>query len=519
MAFQGTGINTNPNSNYFAFLARKPNEGKIPNVSEMITGSEHIYVIDSRERNKIHYPNPGSYSIEFNHQFKNVTSIELKGSLIPKTEYNVNSENMFIPFNVQDFITSIQIKEPGYGYIDGTYGFGAPPPNDTLISISPPAITGGTNALINVTVSGSSITNITIINPGSGYLRGYYGGLENPSQGFYLNAQANFINNIPRDNSLKKRFKQAVIKINIGNELIAILRRGQYDFAHPNDSLPGLCAEVTLALQNSIDKAISDGKITPIPGGPQNGSQYFPISALDSNDGSCFLFTSNPNASPNSRVSIQRGADDGTYTQDLFLELLWAAEDFEDSNSSRLLGYGTNTNTNKYLVTMPSAPLDQTSGTTTAPPAIWTSTPISGRNDYTLTDTPKYCILTFGEYGNEADRIESTNETLDKGFATLVFDANTADVVFREPEAITPPPGTGTSNWGSLLFKPGMLKAIKGADFDPKVLSFGPAPLAELNGLSISFKKYNGDLYDFHGKEHMLVFQISANDVNTGNKW
>lgn len=64
MAFEGSGLTTNPNSNYYSFLARKPDEGKIPNPSEMILGSEHIYVIDSRERDLKHYPNPAVYSIE-----------------------------------------------------------------------------------------------------------------------------------------------------------------------------------------------------------------------------------------------------------------------------------------------------------------------------------------------------------------------------------------------------------------------------------------------------------------------
>lgn len=518
MAFEGSGLTSNPNSNYFSFLARKPNEGKIPNASEIIYGSEHIYVIDSRERNKILYPNPAKYSIQFNHKFKNVTSIELKGSLIPKTETNVNTENMFIPFNVQDFITSISIQDPGYGYQDGIYGFGAIPPNDTLVSVTPPAITGGTQALITVTVLNNQISSVVVANPGTGYLRGFYGGLEEPSSGFYRNAQASFVNNIPILDNLRTRYKQAKININIGNELIAILRPGQYDFASPNDSLNGLCREVTRALQEAIDKAIADNKLTPVVGGPQNGAEYFPYSVLNADDGSCYLTTLNSNASPNANVAIQRGSDDGTYTQDLFLELLWSSQDYSDSSSMYLLGYGTSFYTNKFAVTLPSSPLDQTSGVTSALVA-WTALPIIGKNDYDLTDAPKYVILTFGEHGNEADRLESTNPTIDKGFATLVFDANSPDVVFREPTNPAPDPGEGTSNWNSLLIKPGVLKAIKGSDFDSKILSFGPAPLAELTGLTICFKKYNGDLYDFHGREHLLVFQIGCNDINSGNRF
>lgn len=516
MAFEGTGLTSNPNSNYYSFLARKPDEGKIPNPSEMILGSEHIYIIDSRERNLQYFPNPALYSIEFNTSFKNVTSIELKGTLLPKTEYNVNTGNMFIPFNVQDYITSITIANPGFGYQNGTYGFGAPPPNDTLVGITPPAVSTGVQATCTVVVTNNQIESITIADPGKGYLRGFYGGLEEPSDGFYKNAQASFINNIPYDQNIKNRRQQAVVKVNVGHELIAILTPGQYDFAHPNDSQPGLCREVTRALQATTNKAIGDGRIVPVAGGPQTGEEFFPYSALDADDGSCYLITTNPNASSNAQVCIQRGAPSGAYTQDLFVELLFSAKDFEDSTASVLLGYGSNTKTSKYVVTTPSAPIDQTNNKTSQP-VVWSASPIVARNNYDLTDSPLYCILSFSEHSSEGDRVESTNDTLNKSFAILVFDANAPDVVFRAPE--NPAPGTGSSNWSSLLQKPGMLKAIKGPDFDSKVLSFGPAPLAELTGITICFRKFNGDLIDFHNRNHVLIFSIKCNDINTGNRW
>lgn len=518
MAFEGSGLTTNPNSNYYSFLARKPDEGKIPNPSEMILGSEHIYVIDSRERDLKHYPNPAVYSIEFSTSFKNVTSIELKGTLLPKTEYNVNTQNMFIPFNVQDFITSFNIKDTGFGYVDGTYGFGAVPPNDTLVSLTKPAIAAGIQAEITVVVSNNKIESVTIANPGKGYLRGFYGGIQNPSDGFYKSAQVSFVNNIPYDNNIKHRRRQAIIDFSVGNELVAVLRTGQYDFAHPNDSLPGLCREVTRSLQESINRAIANGKIVPIAGGPQTGEEYFPYSAAGSNDGSCYLTTVNTNASPNVNVAIQRGSPIGGYTQDLFLEILFSSEDFKDSSSSVLLGFGSNVKTHKYIVSSPPSPMDQTNNTTSEPVA-WQPLPVVGRNNYDLTDSPVYGILSFGETTSEGDRIESTNTTLDKSFATIVFDANAPNVVFRSPEENPSQPGEGPSNWSTLLNKPGMLKAIKGTDFDSKVLSFGPAPLAELTGITICFRKFNGDLVDFHNRNHVLIFSIKCNDINTGNRW
>ena len=106
-ALQGTGILSEDKTNYFSFLPRKPFEGRYPNPSEIITGSSHTFVVDSRTRNKAAYPNPAKYRVKIEPSFKNVTSIELKGSLIPKTEGNVNSDNRYIPFNVVDSITNI----------------------------------------------------------------------------------------------------------------------------------------------------------------------------------------------------------------------------------------------------------------------------------------------------------------------------------------------------------------------------------------------------------------------------
>ena len=515
--FQDQSLITNPSNNYFSFQARKYNEGKVPLASEIISGSSHIMIIDSRERNRQFFPNPSNYSIKFEHQFKNVTSVELKGKKKKKTEYNVNTQNNKIVFNVEDYLTSARIKNPGFGYVDGVYGFGAVPPNDTLTLVTGPAITGGTNALITVTVLNSKIDSVVIADPGSGYLRGTYGSsIDFPAEGFYSNSDASFINLIPIDLMVEPNILAEVV-FEVGHELVATLNIGQYDFAHPNDSAPGLCREVTRALQEATDDAINNGTLVPPVGGPQTGAEYFPYSVADSNDGSCFLFTPNPNASENTNVAIQRGEDDGTYSQSLFLELLWGLSEYQDSVAMTLLGYGSESLESLPLYT----PLDQTSGTTGALVGIgnWVSTPIYSRFDYCLTDFPKYCILSFGASPSDsADRVESTNAVLDKAFAILVFDANAPDVVFREPSATAPVEGEGNSNWSTLLCKPGTLKGIKGADYDSKILNFGPAPLAELKGINIRFSKLNGDLYDFKGKDHTLIFEIGANDINSGNR-
>ncbi len=170
MAFYGNGLLTpEDNSNYFSLNKRKwatgpdaiPAEGKYPDPSEMILGSDHIFVVDSRTRNKDKFPTPSKYSVKLPEVYKNVTSIELKGSLLPKTERNVNSDNCYIPFNVEDSITNARILDGGFGYIDGSYGFGTA--NPTLATITPPGILGGTNATITVTVVDNSIATTAVL--------------------------------------------------------------------------------------------------------------------------------------------------------------------------------------------------------------------------------------------------------------------------------------------------------------------------------------------------------------------
>lgn len=517
-ALQGTGIGTNPSSNYGAFLARKPNEGKIPNPSEMITGSSHIVIIDSRERDPKAYPSSSSYSIKFNNKYKNVTSIELKGSAIPKTEYNVNTGNMFIPFNLQDYVTSINIKNKGSGYIDGVYGFGATiPENVNKVKISQPAIVGGTHAEITITVVNSFIETVTINNRGSGYLAGYYGGIESPDNGFFKNSGGYIDINIPFDRNMKNQQQPCQLDVIIGTVILAQLTPGQYDYALPNDNGPGLCREITKSLQIATQNAIDDGILPFIPGGPNTGEEYFPYPTIDPDDGSCYLITTNENASPNVQVCVQRGRGDSTYVQSPFLELLWSNKDTFDSSAINIMGFGTKVSSQKFTSGVNLPPLDQTNNTFSG--TIWSKYPIIGRNNYDIIDSPIYAILSFSEYSQTGDRIESTNSFLDKAFGTIVFDANSPNVIFRTPEETLPNPGTGPSSYNTLLSKPGMLKAIKGQDFDTKLLSFGPSPIAELNGITICFRKFNGDLIDFHGREHMLIFSINAEDINSGNKW
>ena len=55
--------------------------------------SKHNIIIDSRQRDYSIYPYPSNYLIELMEPHRNVERIELVAAMLPKTEYNVNSEN------------------------------------------------------------------------------------------------------------------------------------------------------------------------------------------------------------------------------------------------------------------------------------------------------------------------------------------------------------------------------------------------------------------------------------------
>ena len=71
---------------------------------------KHIFAVDSRQRDFTKYPNANEYSIPVPERYRNVTGIELKGAILPRTEYNVNSCNKYIDMNVGDFISDVLIE-------------------------------------------------------------------------------------------------------------------------------------------------------------------------------------------------------------------------------------------------------------------------------------------------------------------------------------------------------------------------------------------------------------------------
>jgi hypothetical protein len=129
---------------------------------------------------------------------------------------------------------------------------------------------------------------------------------------------------------------------------------------------------------------------------------------------------------------------------------------------------------------------------------------ITGMYDYDLMDDPKYIIMEL-EFGNRsADRTESSDIATNQKFALIIYDANEPDVVL-----------SSYATNGSVVFdtkKPGRLKALKGSDFDKKVIVFEP-PIT-LENFKISFYKYDNSLYNFHNREHLLTFELDVADYD-----
>ena len=241
MAFEGNELNSGI-SNHFLYNHRNQFREKYPKISELIVGSNHTLVIDSKNRNLKFHPDPSNYDITFPIGYKNVTSLELKGSSFPKSEYNVNSSNNIIPFNIQDFITSATIKDPGFGYINGVYT------SIEGVSVSPPAISG-TQAEVTITVTNNKISSVIITIPGSGYLRGHYSGIGNTSNGFYKNFGASiYFSSIPKENSLI--FKQGIIDLEVGNISTSdgLLPMEKYRFMEQTASLDSQPSQIMIFL-------------------------------------------------------------------------------------------------------------------------------------------------------------------------------------------------------------------------------------------------------------------------------
>jgi hypothetical protein len=133
--------------------------------------------------------------------------------------------------------------------------------------------------------------------------------------------------------------------------------------------------------------------------------------------------------------------------------------------------------------------------------------------DYNLKDDPQYLIMEL-EFGNKiAERIESTSIATNQKFALIIYDANEVDNIQTSNSTIT----AGGNVQVNISRQPGRLKALKGSDFDKKIVTFNP-PIS-LDNLKISFYKYNNTFYNFNNREHLLTFEIDVADYDPNYRY
>ena len=129
--------------------------------------------------------------------------------------------------------------------------------------------------------------------------------------------------------------------------------------------------------------------------------------------------------------------------------------------------------------------------------------------DYNLKDDPQYLIMEL-EFGNKvAERIESTDIATNQKFAVIIYDANEPDNIQNYNGSLT---NVQVGTQAGAVRPPGRLKALKGSDFDKKIVTFNP-PIT-LENFKISFYKYDDTLYNFNNREHLLSFEIDVADFD-----
>lgn len=155
VAVNSKGINGN---DYVAHPSEQP-----------IKETKHIFAIDSRQRDLTLNPSASEYSISVPEYYKNIKSIELKAAIVPKTEYNVHTNNNTIPFSIGDFVYSVSIdtsqKSNKFPRTTATSDVA----NGQTVTFT---VTGGNTAdpaILSATTLNGGIGPITVVYGGSGY--------------------------------------------------------------------------------------------------------------------------------------------------------------------------------------------------------------------------------------------------------------------------------------------------------------------------------------------------------------
>jgi len=465
---------------------------RVTQVFDQIVVPEHTFVISSTQRDTNLYPDPSYYQVDLGQVYKNVSSIELKGAIIPNTSYNVHSTNQYIDFSIGSTITSIKIVYGGAGYTN------SPLPT---ITISQPPV-GGTQAtataIVN-TVSGQ-IVGINITNAGSGYTNLPRITVSSPP-----------IQNIKATSSTAttKGGSVAILTATVGTHYSAYLRPGQYSIGGNIDTTTPILypSGLILEIQDAMNYAVSGTYVHGSTSGPFSVSlvsQYPQIGAISGSPEN-----SDTNATQFNRIQI-------TNVNSAEWALLWASGPNESRNAHTLLGFDWS---DQFV------PATITAITVMADTLIFGGTGYRAQWDYCLTDSPDFVIIKFYSGSNAYERLESEDPTLNRAFGTILFSPNNPNVITNTTGTNTLSDQSGTNvNYlnglitkGTFWAQQGYNTPQKGQDYDIKKLELSPVQ-GKLSTLTINFCKIGvkaGGIpqkYDFMTRDHVLIFGIKSSD-------
>jgi hypothetical protein len=350
--------------------------------------SKHTIIVDSRQRDYSIYPYANSYLVDLMEPHRNVERIELIAAMMPKTEYNINTENNLLLVNI-----------------------------------------GGT--VVNGVVVGGTTSKL--------YL----------TEGQYL----------------------------IGSNVI-----GNVNYISNGDvPVSGLIAELNRVLLTvSFDFNVFLATIPSGNGGTgQNASVLNRIVITNSSQPFIIDFT-NRNYSSGSPFRVM-GFNKQIYSSLANNTVIYGSSDDGMCSPQELKNGSLHTVTHNT---------------------------INAEHDYNLKDDPNYIIMEL-EFGNKsADRVESADIATNQKFAVIIYDSNDPDNIqtYNSTKVSTNPVEIAVSR------QPGNLKALKGTDFDKKIITFEP-PIT-LENFKISFYKYDNTFYNFHNREHLLTFELDVADYD-----
>lgn len=591
-------------ANYFPI---GPNNATHP--ANDLKKSTHIFAVDSRQRDFKFYPDANNYDISIPNRYRNVTSIELKAAILPRSEYNINNSNNTIDLSISDHISEIKFskfsvkKSNGQKYASGDYP----------LEIDEPINEGKKAEGIIKIDNYSTIIDIIITNSGSGY--------SNKKIPKILNFEGRYTSNFNVKVGINYNIKLRLGQYSIGGNPDLT----EYQSWTPTGLLAEIESSINYKLTNDLEysysrksynsySSINHNKDYPLLFNVRLMNQYPNVNYYTEN-----FTASSPNDFPSNSCLFNRiyinnslmfrgknipedilngqksffDSNDIEYTviknikiddsyiimckikdslnwkglQDLSVglipgwkdsvfelnycpyEILFADGQYNYINSASLLGFQKINYTDPTLIKN----INTSNDKVLLPKGLV----YSSKYDYFLYSDPEYLTLSFKpKYGGESfiginDRVDSNpNSNIDRVFACIIFDSifpnnnqelssgntiNSTDsyginnqkksyISFDFDDSNNKLLTGGLGNQNSTFYRPpGMIRASKGADFDKKIIEF-IQPIAQISHMNIRFTKFSqgeflnseDELYDFQGKEHLLLFEIVCADLQTG---